>query len=73
MGVARRIGSDMSCWMNPISVQPTAETTVQNVTHDDILDPNIAVQIKSFDQALIECLENIKFIINDFNVFGTDY
>ena len=73
MGVARRVGRDMSYWIIPFSVQPIAETNVQNVTRDDIFDPNIAVQIKAFDQALIERLDNINFIINDFDGFGVEY
>ena len=44
-GVACRVGSDMSYWIIPIYDQPMVETTVQHVTRDDILDPNIAVQI----------------------------
>ena len=63
----------MSYWRIPIYGQPMTETTVQHVTSDDVLDPNIAVEIKSFDQALTECLDNIKFIINDFNGFVVDY
>ena len=43
---------------------------MNNITRDDILDPNIAVQIKAFDQSLIERLDNIHFIIDDFNRFG---
>ena len=73
MVVARRVGSDMAYWIIPISVQPITETTVQNITRDDIIDPNIAVQIKSFNQALTERLDNIKFIIDGFNGFGVDY
>ena len=73
MVLERRVGSDVSCWIIPISVQLIAETTVQNVTRDNIIDPNIVVQIKSFDRALIESLDNINFIIDDFNGFGVYY
>ena len=73
MVVARRVGSDMSYCIIPIYGQPMAETTVQYVTCDDILDPNIAVRIKLLDQELIERLDNINFVINDFNGFGVDY
>ena len=54
----------------PISYQEIAETTLQNVTHDDMLDPDITLQIKSFDKALTERLDDANFIINDFNGFG---
>ena len=52
MGVAHRLGSNMSYWIMPISGQPISEATVQNVTRDDMLDPDISVQIKAFYQAL---------------------
>ena len=45
---------------------------MNNVIRDDIIDPNIAVQIKLFDRELIERLENINFIIDDFNGFGVE-
>ena len=35
-----------------------------------MLDPDIAVQIKAFDQALIERLDDTNFTINDFDGFG---
>ena len=53
MVVGCRVGSDISYWIVPICGQPISESTVQNVTRDDIIDTNIAVHIKSFDQALI--------------------
>ena len=46
MGLAPRVGSDVPYWIISIYGQLIAETTVQHVTRDDILDPNIAVQIK---------------------------
>ena len=52
MGVAGRIGIDMSYFTMPISDQPMAQRTVQHVTRDDMLDPDISVQIKAFYQAL---------------------
>ena len=57
MGVKLWVGSDMSYWIMPISVQPIAETTVQHVTRDDMLDPGISVHIKAFDQELTERLD----------------
>ena len=69
MGVARRIGIDMSYWIILISGQPIEETNVQHVTHDNMLNPNIAKQITAFDQALTEQLENTNFIIDDFYDF----
>ena len=38
-----------------------------------MIDPDIVVQIRAFDQALTERLDDTKFIINDFNGFGVEY
>ena len=70
MGVERRVGSDMSYWIMHISGQPISETTVNHITCDDMLDPDISVQIKKFDQALTELLDDTNFIIDDFDDFG---
>ena len=59
----------MSYKIIQISGQPIAETTVQHVTCDDIINPDISVQIKAFDQESNECLEDTKFIIDDSNGF----
>ena len=70
MVVEHRVGSNMSYWIMPISGQPMAETSVQNFTHDYMLDPDIAFQIKYFDKALTKRLKNANFIIDDFDGFG---
>ena len=46
---------------------------MQHVTRDDMLDPDIAVQINVFDQALTEHLDDANFIINDLDGFGVEY
>ena len=43
--------------------QPVANTTMQHVTRDDILDPNVGAQIKEFDRKLIERLDDTNFIL----------
>ena len=63
----------MSYWIIPISGQPISGTTMQHVTRDDILDPDIAVQIKEFDQALTERSYDTNSIIDDFDGFGIKY
>ena len=60
----------MTYWIMPISGQPIAGKTVQHVTRDDIIDPDIAVQIKAFDKELTERLEDVNFTIDDFDGFG---
>ena len=37
-----------------------------------MLDPDIAVQIKDFDQAITERLGDTNFIIDDFSGFGVE-
>ena len=48
MGVARRVGNDMSNWIIPIYGLPIAETAVQHVTCDDMLETDISVHIIVF-------------------------
>ena len=47
MGVAHRLGSDISYWIMPIYGQPIAEKTIKHVTRDDMLDPDISLQINN--------------------------
>ena len=70
MGVVQRVGREMSYWIMPISSQPILEKTVQHITRDDMLNPDTAVQIKKFHQALTERLDYHYFIIDDFDGFG---
>ena len=37
-----------------------------------MLDPDIAAQIKAFDQTLTEFLYNTNFVTNDFDYFGVE-
>ena len=52
IGVLRKIFRNMYYWIIPISGQPIAETTVQHITHDDMLDPYIAVSITALQWTL---------------------
>ena len=72
MVVASSIGSYMSYQIMPISGKRISETNLQHVTHDDMIKPDISVQIKAFDQALTERLYDTNFIIDDFNRFGVE-
>ena len=58
LGVSHQIGDNMCYWIMPVSGHPIAETTVQHVTRDDILDPDVSAQIKEFNQKLIERLDD---------------
>ena len=61
IGVAHRIGSDMCYWLMPVSGVPVANTTVQHVTRDDMLDPDIKRDILQFDVELRERLNDENF------------
>ena len=70
MGVTRRIDSVIYYWIMLISGQLIAEETEQHTNCDYMLNPYIAVQIKYFDQALTELLDDTNFTIYDFDSFG---
>ena len=53
----------------PIYVRPIAEKTVQHVTRDDMLKPDISVQIKVFYQELTKRLDDANFTIDEFDGF----
>ena len=48
VGVSHRIVSDMCYWIIKKSGTVIAETTVQNVTRDDMLDAKTAAQVENF-------------------------
>ena len=72
IGIVHRIGRDMPYWIMPIYGQPVSEATVQHVTRSNILDPDIAAQMKVFDHTLTECLDNVNFIIDEFYGFEVE-
>ena len=63
LGVSHRIGSDMCYWIMPVNGQAIAETTVQHVTRDDMLDPTVSKSIEKFDEALNKRLDDANFNI----------
>ena len=74
LGVSHRIGSDMCYWIMGESGIPIAETTVQHVTRDDMIDPTIAKQIETFNEALTVRLDDTNFKIAGIdNGFEDDY
>jgi len=65
LGVSNRIGSDMCYWILTKSGTVIAETTVQHVTRDDMLDATIAEQVATFNSAVIERLDDANFHIEN--------
>ena len=76
LGVSHRIGSDMCYWVITESGKVIAETTVQHVTRDDLLDPEIVSQVEKFTTNLDKRLDDENFWIermSDFNFDEDDY
>ena len=73
MGVSHDIGSDMCYWVMPVSGVPLARTTVQHVTRDDMLDPDIAGQIEQFNEKLNARLDDTNHAIEQIDGVSFDY
>jgi hypothetical protein len=71
MGVAHKVGSEMCYCLMPVSGIPVSNTTVQHVTLEETRNPDIQVQIRAFDKALVEGLNNTNHTI-DMGVRGVD-
>ena len=67
LGVSHKIGSDMCYWIMGASGIPIAETTVQHVTRDDMIDPAIANHIETFNETLTTRLDDTNFKVNDID------
>ena len=67
LGVSHRIGSDMCYWIIGVSGIPIAETTVQHVTRDELMDPVLASEIERFNEALTTKLDDSNFKISGVN------
>lgn len=55
----------MCYWVLPASGMPTADTSVQYITHADVANPDIAEQIETFNEQLTNCLNDENFQIAD--------
>ena len=65
LGVAHRVGSDLCYWLLLESGKVIAQTTVQYVTRDDVLNGETKQQIDQFDMAVTEQLTDIGVLIGD--------
>lgn len=61
LGVSHRVGSDMCYWILTKTGQVIAETTVQHVIRDDLIDPDIKQEIDEFNAAVNERLDDTNF------------
>jgi hypothetical protein len=72
VGVSHRIGSDMCYWIITSDGIPISESTVQHVTRDDMLEPEIMNQIEEFNEALTTRLDDSNFGIAGMGNFGLE-
>lgn len=72
LGVSHRIGSDMCYWVMGVDGIPIAETTVQHVTRDDLLDNDIKAQIDAFNEQLQTRLDDTNFELPTMDAFALE-
>ena len=60
-GVAHRIGSDMCYWLIPKFRKQIADTTVHNVTDEDMRNPDIKETAYQFEKYLRQILDDTNF------------
>eukprot|EP00804_Cyclotella_cryptica_P025206 CCRYP_010330-RA/>CCRYP_010330-RA protein AED:0.37 eAED:0.37 QI:0/0/0/1/1/1/2/0/416 len=57
-GVSHRVGRDMCYWIMPVSGIPISDTTVQHVTTEDLLNPDIKSQVDKFNEKLVAWIDD---------------
>jgi hypothetical protein len=69
LGVAHRVGSDLSYWLLLESGKVIARTTVQHVIRDDYLNDDVKRNFDSFDRSVEEQLSDQNFMADPANGF----
>jgi hypothetical protein len=72
LGIAHRIGSDMTYWIMTQSGNVIARSTVQHVTISDLTNPAVKEVMASFDTAVDQRLDDENHINAEFGVFYFD-
>jgi hypothetical protein len=72
LGIAHRIGSDMTYWIMTQSGNVIARSTVQHVTISDLTNPAVKEAMASFDTAVNQRLDDENHINAEFGVFYFD-
>ena len=62
LGVSHRIGSALCYWVLTMKGQVLARTTVQHMTEDDVIIPEIQESIKEFHRVLERSIGSEEFI-----------
>jgi hypothetical protein len=72
LGIAHRIGSDLTYWILTQSGKVIARSTVQHVTITDLQQPMIQMKVKEFEEAVNTRLAEDNFVIEQPGFFYID-
>ena len=62
LGISHKIRSDMCYWILLVSGHVISQTTVQHVTHDELMTTEMAEIIKEYDEDLEKRLDDTNFV-----------
>jgi hypothetical protein len=72
LGIAHRIGSNMTYWILTKAGHVIARSTVQHAITSDVSQPAIQEQLKAFDTAIELRLADVNFIQEEPGIFYMD-
>jgi hypothetical protein len=72
LGIAHRVGSDMTYWILTKSAKVIARSTVQHVTTSDMAMPAVQDSVKAFDTSVTLRLADDNFIQQERGIFYMD-
>ena len=72
LGIAHRVGSDMTYWILTQSGKVIARSTVQHVIHSEIRTDAIKKRVDDFDKAINARLDEANFVNDADNVYYLD-
>jgi Reverse transcriptase (RNA-dependent DNA polymerase) len=73
LGVSHRVGSDLSYWLITDSGKIISKTSVEHVTRDDFLQPNLKAEIDCFNKRITESLDDTNFAVEGDGDFVSMY
>jgi hypothetical protein len=72
IGIAHRVGSDMTYWILTKACRVIARSTVQHVTTEDMRQDMIKEIVNGFNLAVNTRLDDVNFIVDDGGLFYMD-
>jgi hypothetical protein len=72
IGIAHRVGSEMTYWILTESANVIARSTVQHITSSDMAKDTVKERVSAFDLAVENRLAEDDYIIEDPNLFYLD-